>query len=869
MKKTLIIVLSVFIFLIGMLVALPFIFHDKVAEVIKDQLEKNLDTRILFNTDKVGLSLLSSFPNMIVSLEDFGLVGIGEFKGDTLFYADEIDLNVNIKSVISGETIVVNSVALTKPIVNIIATKEGTFNYDISKKESIENNETEVQFTINIKDWNIKKGYLTYEDRSLPFSLSLKDFDNSGKGDFTQDIFDLQSMLEIQSVTAAFGGIPYLSDKHAIVDLNMEMNLPEQKYTFKENTISISKLDIGVNGFIQTIGEDILTDVTFDGKKMSVQSIMSLIPGVYEASLSNITANGTASLSGYVKGLVTEDSLPDIYAAVGIRNGNIAHSKYPIPLESINMSAVLSYPKSGPRDAEFNMSKFNMILGGEKFESVLRFKNFEDYKWDFMLNGKVDLDQLIHVIPIKATTLTGVAEAHIKSMGRLSDLKKERYDMIPSSGNISITNLSYSSDEFKEGLSISEASASIDTRRLTVQRLNGTIGKSDFQTEGTFENYIGYLLDENEILRGKARLNASLIDLNEWMTEAENSNSKDTTSLDPIIIPENLDLTFNSLIKRVNYDNLKLDNLNGNLIVKNGMLTIERSNFSMLEGDFDISGNYKTKKGQNSVYDFAVGIKELSIPAAFQSFETVQKLVPIAKSLTGDFSTDFKISGALDNNMNPIYEQTSGKGPLEIARAAMSKNNLINTLETFTSLKKTYGNQITLRDIAMFAEIKNGRIHFDPFDLSIGGKEFTINGSNGLAGDMDYSLKTIVPKGETSTAVTSLLSSASGIDKLANAEILLGIKLTGTIDDPKFSIASTELVDANGKSVTAKKVIKSTIKDKKEEVRDEAKQEIEERKEEVKDRADQEAEKAKKAADKKLEEAKKKAADKLKGIFGN
>lgn len=872
MKKVFIVLALLVLLSLGAIISLPIIYHDKVAEVIKDQLEESLDTELIFDTQKVGLSLISHFPDMMISLEDFGLIGTQDFSEDTLFYADEIDLDVDLLSIIRGEAISVNAVNIISPIVNIKVLEDGKANYDITKESDSNAPSAKTNFEVNVQEWNITSGRFSYTDNSLPFSLSLKGLDHQGSGDFTQDIFDINTSSEIQSVTVIYSGIPYILKKHALAEVALEMNLPEKKYTFKENLLTLNQLELGFDGYLQLLEESMKMDISFHGEELSVTGLLSMVPGVYDHALDDIDAQGKASVSGYVKGAYDDRVLPDIKANLSLENGKISHSDYPIPIENLNFISALSYPSSGEKNASLTVSKFNMLVEGEQFESRLKISDFDNYRWDFMANGKLDLEKITALIPIEETELSGVLEAHVNSNGRFSDVESKNYKALNAAGTIDLTNFSYADNTSGTIIKINKAITSIDPEVLEIEKIDGSLGKSDFSINGKFTNFLAYIMDEKEVLKGNATLNSSVLDLNEWMSEeTEGSTAQDTSVMEAVVIPGNLDLSFSSSIGKIYYDNLVIDQLKGRIDIRDGAMFLDHTNFSMLDGDFELKGKYATHNDKTSNYQFDIKVNELSIPAAFETFETMQRLVPIAKNLTGNFSTDFQLSGGLTPTLEPIYEEISGVGLLEVLKAKMKKNAMLTGLSSLTNLNKGQDNEVSLQDMIMETEIKDGRIHFQPFDAMIGGKEYNISGSNGLAGDIDYKVKTVVPNNEAKAALSNALASITGSNSLSTSNFLVGLKVTGTVDKPKIGIASTELVNDKGEATTVKSAVQAGVKDKTEQARKEAKKHIEEKKKKAQEEAARKAEAAKKEAAKKAKEvenaAKKKATEKLKGLF--
>lgn len=55
--------------------------------------------------------------------------------------------------------------------------------------------------------------------------MELKNVNHSGKGDFTQDLFTLNTQSNIEKLTVKYGGIPYLNQIALAADLPLDIDM--------------------------------------------------------------------------------------------------------------------------------------------------------------------------------------------------------------------------------------------------------------------------------------------------------------------------------------------------------------------------------------------------------------------------------------------------------------------------------------------------------------------------------------------------------------------------------------------------------------------------------------------------------------------
>src|SRR5690606_39445501 len=89
MKKTIFIILAVFAILLVILIAVPFIFKDKILERVDKEIAGAVDANVFYEYDNISLSILKSFPSVSATVKEFGISGNEPFQNDTLLYVKD------------------------------------------------------------------------------------------------------------------------------------------------------------------------------------------------------------------------------------------------------------------------------------------------------------------------------------------------------------------------------------------------------------------------------------------------------------------------------------------------------------------------------------------------------------------------------------------------------------------------------------------------------------------------------------------------------------------------------------------------------------------------------------------------------------
>lgn len=895
MKKFFIIFLTIIgLLLIAMAVA-PVFFKDDIQKALDEQVANNLNARIYYSTDDFSLSLFRSFPNLSVAIGNFGVVGVDKFESDTLLAVKTFDITVDIMSAISGEKIVIKNVLLDEPLINVHVLEDGSASYDVAKPsetpEVVEEETTTTESTdiaISVEKWAIRDGEIDYVDLSSAISVLLDGLNHEGSGDFTLEVFDLSTNTVIEEVSFAYGSEVYLNRKRFEADLTLNMDLANMAFIFKENRLSLNQFGLGIDGTVNMPGENIDMDITFEGKDIDLKSILSLIPGAYQEYLNGISAGGQIGFDGYVKGTYNETSMPQVAANLSVADGNIKYAEYPIPIEKLNIKAGFDYPSADLKDFTFTVDQFDLLVDGEPASASLLFKDLDDYFWDFKFDGNLDLDKLTKVIPIEGMDLAGKINAKLASSGRMSDVEQENYKALNTAGSMSIKDFTYASPDVPQGFGIAETQASFSPQDITLSAFKGNAGKTDLNLDGKITKYMEYALGEEATLTGVFNFSSALVDINEWMTEEDTVVvEEDTTALEVVRIPTNVDFELNSSIDKLVYSTYDINNFKGSVVIRDGALRMEGVQFELLDGTFEMSGAYETVP-EEPLYDFDLGIKDLSIPRAFDGFETIKTLAPFAEKMTGNFSTEFQIAGSLLDDMSPNFNTMQGFGLVNVANAALNEVKLLSTVSGFAggnSLKDNDGT-VSLKDVLLQTEIRDGRVFVKPFEMRLGGYRTEVGGSNSVVGDLDYTMSVKeVSTGAAGSALNSLASSTLGLNNAISTKVDINLGVGGTFSDPAVKFKSLKPSGGSG-SNSAKDAAAARAKAELEKAKQKAREEAEKRKAEAERIANEKKKEAEaklkaeqEAAQKKLNEEKNaaseaakkeisKAKDKVKNLFG-
>jgi uncharacterized protein involved in outer membrane biogenesis len=226
-------------------------------------------------------------------------------------------------SVINGEAINIKRITILEPTIHTIVMANGSANYDIAKTDSTTVEETanpdsNSSFRMELQQFDIIDGMLKYDDATFPMLMDIGGLNISLKGDFTENITNLKIEGGANQLTLDYDGIQYMKQVKILLDMMLEMNLEEAKYTFIENEFRVNELPLSFDGWLAMPSDAIDMDLTFQAKKTEFKEILSLVPAAFTQDLAGVETSGKMSLSGFAKGIYLEENYPSFGAKLQV-----------------------------------------------------------------------------------------------------------------------------------------------------------------------------------------------------------------------------------------------------------------------------------------------------------------------------------------------------------------------------------------------------------------------------------------------------------------------------------------------------------------------------------------------------------------------
>ena len=800
MKKLFKIIGLVLLSVIVVLIVTPFLFQNQMKEAVKSLLNDSVNAQIDFET--VDLSLLSSFPHANVTVGNLKIVNQKAFKGDTLCSVHSISFDLPIKELFKNESdgpLVINSIEIDEAILSIKSDEFGNTNYDISKETEDVSTVNDRNFKLNIEDYAIRNSTVTYIDETSNTVVNITKLNHSGKGNFSSDFSDLQTKTEAR-VSFSVDSINYLNATSIKLDALIDLDLNENKYTFKDNKALINKLPLEFNGFVKLLDVGQEMNISFKSTGSSFRDFLAVLPKAYSKEIEDVTTTGGFSVDGKIQGLLTELTIPMLDINIISKNASFKYPDLPKSVDAISIDAHIKNDTGNAADTYVNINNLEFKIDQDVFSSSATLKNITNNMLvDATIDGTLNLANISKAYPIETETeLSGLLKGTLHSSFDMNAIETNAYERTKNNGAIVVSDLVFSTEEGASPIRVSKAEILFKPAIVTLQSFAATTGKSDIEASGSIINLLGFLFSD-QLLKGNFKLNSNTFSVSDFMPKS----SGDSVKIEPtesLKIPSFLECVFNVDAKTVLYDNLTLEDVKGTVILKDEKATLKNMSSRIFDGNLTINGTVNTQN-ETPTFDMDLGMDRFNISQSFNAMEMFQNMAPIAKALQGTLNSTFKISGDLSNDFTPQLNSINGDAFAELLSTKVEPKNAAVFDKLQGALSFVDFDKLDLKDLKTKLDFKNGNVNVSPFDITYEDIKITVAGSHSFDNKMGYEAVFEVPANYFGTEVNSLIAKIN-TDEAKNLTIPVTASIGGSFTSPTVS---TDL--ASGVSSLTKQLV--------------------------------------------------------------
>jgi hypothetical protein len=800
---------AVLVIVVAAAAGLPFLFRGRIETALREAINRSVDARVAW--DAIDLGLIRDFPDVSLRVQGLSVAGTGVFAGDTLVTMRELRVALGLGSVVgflrANDPIVVREIGLVGPSMSLRVLADGTPNWAIVRPAPpTPSSATDSGVRVTLRELRIDRARIAMADAHAGVDARIVGLSGQMRGDLGDQRVTLATRVAADSVSARFGGVPWLSRARVSITADVDADLAAKKFTFANDTVRLNALTLAFGGTVVARDSTTDLDVTFSAPSTEFSHILSLVPAIYAKDFASIETAGSMSVAGSVRGVYSPSSFPAFDVRARVKDGMFRYPSLALPARDIQLDLAVRNPGGHIDSTIIALERFHVALAARTIDGRMTIRTpVSDPDVDLSLKGSVDLADVGRAVSVEgAKDLAGIVSADLAMRARLSDVDAKRYDRVAASGRLHAGGIRLQAAKPMGAVRVDTAAIAFTPRAAELTALSAMLGRTDVRATGAFDNVLGYLL-RGEDLRGRGTVASRAIDLGDWISP------EPTTEV--VVIPDHIDFTLTAAADRVTYGPLTATDVQGVVRLANQRATLNGLQWKIFRGTMTANGFYETTAPRRPTFDVAMRMASLDIPAAFAGLATVRAIAPVARWAQGAMSGDVALRGSLDSVMTPLLASLTSEGSFITDRLGFEKMPILEKLADALSFEAIRNPTIGTQRGAF--SMANGRVTVRPFTASVGGFGITVGGSHGIDQTLAYDVALAVPRGLLAggamDAVNKLVRQAGRTDAdLAAGDVAqLRARVTGSVASPAVAVdfagIATSVADA-GKALVAQQV---------------------------------------------------------------
>lgn len=406
---------------------IPILFPGTISEQVKIFANQHLAGKLDYK--RTHLTFFRHFPSLTVSVDDFLLKGSKPFQEDTLLSAREVAVGINLKNLIFDRQVKIDEIYVTDAYGNVFVNSKGQANYNVyvakpsQKLKDTTGPGTSIKLDlIKLKNWNIK-----YIDHSARVLVDAKGLNYTGKGGLSEDIFDLETDLDINKLDFSLNRIYYAKQKTLHADLITRINTNALTFVLRKNELRINDLPLKFTGFLSILKDGYNLDIKAASEKTTIRDMISVLPPQYLDWAKDTKIEGNSDLFFNLKGRFSEQQnlKPRLKARLLVRDGFVSNGKAPVPMNHLNMDLNVDLPSLDTNQLAIDLKNLGFDLGPKNsFKAVVKTKGLNEMQINADIKGAVDLQTLDQALGLKDIDIRGLMDTNIRANGIFSLDKK-------------------------------------------------------------------------------------------------------------------------------------------------------------------------------------------------------------------------------------------------------------------------------------------------------------------------------------------------------------------------------------------------------------------------------------------------------------
>lgn len=793
------------------------IYEDEVKEYAIEQLNKNLKVPVKVKSEDIELTIWDQFPKASLRFSDVLIPDYLSENGlDTAMYAKHIYLSFDFWDMMGGNY-KVQTVSIEDALINLKVNKQGEGNFDIFKEDTTEIEDSKFSFALKeVKGKNLKIAYL--DSMSNQFYSGFAPQLNFS-GDFNESVYDLSVNAKLDAKKIKSGGVTYIRNKDATLELAMHIDKEQDKYLIQKGNLNVEELLFEVTGKYINKTDSSSIDLNIKGKNIDLASAITILPKEYMATLEKYKAKGLVVFEAKIKGNINETETPRTSAQFYLQGGSLTELNTKTSISNLSFDGFFDSDTLGTSIIYLDDIKGNIDVG--QINGQVKIENLDAPKIMVSSFGSIDLNQLNNFL--QNENIEKMSGQTNYDLHFIAQSTPEDFKILKSKGEFNFKNAGLKLPSSALAYSQINGELILNQNDAVITNFHGFIEDSDFRLDGAIKNLIPYILSSEEVLTIEADLRTEKLSLDNILkaTETTDVGNFDVPEAEPFVLPNNIQLNLKSQIENLYYGKFDANQVNGIITLYDQKLSTKNVSFTANDGIYTCDISLLQNPDLTFIWKTKLNANEIDIEDFFHEMDNFGQEYLTEEHIKGVGTIDLDMAVLINNDFTIDEKSLVAECQIHIQKGQLlnqpslleigeyfDENKLVKVVVDTDKLKKKLSN-VKFSELQNTITIKDSKIYIPKMTLETNVLDLNLSGIHGFNDSIDYHfnfrLRKILYANKKQEEFGPL------VDDELGAKLFL--HMYGHLDDPIYELDSEEKHEEIKQNIIQeKKDIKSILK---------------------------------------------------------
>lgn len=461
-------------FVVGVLLllmaAVQILTHTSVGKRwIIGQVDSLIEGGLLY--DRMDISLLTTFPELTLELEQVVVTSSCTQMEDTLLSFDRLYVAVNIASLISRGEIDISKIQLVRPTLDGWIDQQGTPAWALYAAGSSSDTTAVKLPNIRVDSLIIQEGSLRFFDFKARREAILGPFTIMLQGGLGDDLATLNGSIGISSLNYSDSSGFKISNIPLFVELDVESSKAFHNFKWRTLGVQLDQLVFSSQGELEALNDykSWRADATVSLSSGSLSNLLSYIPAPYDKMVNTYELDGRFDSQGSVRGVYDGVGYPVVHYQLEAQDLKMAVKGYDQQLDQGSLKGIIHLDINNPTASYCSVDQLHISAGGSKLEAQAQVDNLlKNQQIDFDLKANVNLSQVPpFTAQMRGYTMAGQVQADLGGQFNMANLLAQRWTQLDLKGGVVLQNINLSKPSDTLSTYISKARLTLGANQVS------------------------------------------------------------------------------------------------------------------------------------------------------------------------------------------------------------------------------------------------------------------------------------------------------------------------------------------------------------------------------------------------------------------